>query len=96
MHEGWNARQLPAPGPPVDSSTEQKPRGFRLPLGAVLDTLSRDCGSLASLWATEEPNPIHSESANSTAQLPNSEKKRFSFLFFKLLGSWAVELADSL
>ena len=96
MHEGWSARQLPAPGPPVDSSTEQKPRGFRLPLGAVLDTLSRDGGSLASLWTTEGPNPIHSESGNSTAQLPKNQNNRFSLHFFKLLGSWAVELPDSL
>ena len=43
--------------------------------GGAWDTLSRDCGSLASLWATEEPNPIHSESANTTAQLPNSRKR---------------------
>ena len=64
--------------------------------GGAWDTLSRDCGSLAFLWTTEGPNPIHSESGNSTAQLPKNQNNRFSLHFFKLLGSWAVELPDPL
>ena len=55
--------------------------------GGAWDTLSRDCRGLAPVWATEEPNPIPNESGNTTAQLPNSQKKRFSSFSFCC---WAV------
>ena len=64
-------------------------------LGGVSAALSRAFRSHTPPGPTEEPNPVHNESSNPTAQLPNGHKKRLSFLLLKLLGSWAVGLLDS-
>ena len=58
---------------------KSKPRGEKGSLGVFLGHPVR---SLASLSTTEEPSPIHSESGNSTAQLPNSLKKWRENLLF--------------